>query len=173
MIVSRDGGPGSLCKRPLSGREFTCADDEKTGLVAVVNETMAARYWGGQNPVGSRIQVKGRSLQVVGMAVVSERTRELGLRMVLGASKSDVLRMVVSRGLALTAIGTLLGTGVALLLTRLLANLLYNIGPRDPLAFGSALAVMTITATLARCLPALPRSRPHEQDLKNSISLNV
>src|SRR5713226_8622086 len=51
-----------------SGREFTRADDEKAALVAVVNETMAARYWRGRNPIGERVQVKGRWMQVIGVA---------------------------------------------------------------------------------------------------------
>ena len=52
----------------VSGREFTRADDERAALVAVVNETMAAQYWRGRNPIGERVQVKGRWMQVVGVA---------------------------------------------------------------------------------------------------------
>jgi predicted permease len=52
----------------VSGREFTRADDEKAALVAVVNETMAGRYWRGKDPIGERVQVKGRWMRVVGMA---------------------------------------------------------------------------------------------------------
>ncbi|PYU11950.1 MAG: permease, partial [Acidobacteria bacterium] len=52
----------------VSGREFARADDERAALVAVVNETMAAQYWRGRNPIGERVQVKGRWMQVVGVA---------------------------------------------------------------------------------------------------------
>src|SRR6267143_641382 len=52
----------------VSGREFTRADNEKAALVAVVNETMAAHYWRDRNPIGERVQVKGRWMQVVGLA---------------------------------------------------------------------------------------------------------
>jgi macrolide transport system ATP-binding/permease protein len=52
----------------VSGREFTRADDEKAALVAVVNETMAGRYWRGRDPIGERVQVKGRWMRVVGVA---------------------------------------------------------------------------------------------------------
>src|ERR1700682_6253498 len=52
----------------VSGREFTRADDEKAALVAVVNETMAAKYWRGKNPISERVQVRGRWMQVVGVA---------------------------------------------------------------------------------------------------------
>ena len=82
---------------------------------------------------------------------VSQSSRELGLRMALGADASNLLRLVISRGLTLTGGGVLLGTAAALALTRLLGNLLYKVSPRDPLAFGSALVVMTI-ASLAACI---------------------
>jgi len=246
----------------VAGREFTRADDGKGALVAVVNETMAQRYWQGRNPLGQRLQLKGRWMQVVGIAkdskyssvrekptpfffvpvrqnslraailnirtplapqtmataiarevhaldgnlapyevitlqeqlerstspqmvavtlvgtlgglalllsaiglygvmsyAVSQSTRELGLRMALGADASNLLRLVMSRGLALTAGGVLLGTVVALALTRLLGNLLYKVSPRDPLAFGSALAVMTIASLAACFLPAWRATR--------------
>ncbi len=52
----------------VSGREFTRADDETAALVAVVNETMAGRYWRGKDPIGERVQVKGRWMRVVGVA---------------------------------------------------------------------------------------------------------
>jgi len=246
----------------VSGREFTRADDEKAALVAVVNETMAARYWRGRDPIGERVQVKGRWMQVVGVAkdskyesvreapkpffyvpqrqnftvgaglyirtplspetmatalarevhvldanlalyevitlqeqldrstspqqvavtlvgtlgglalllatiglygvmsyAVSQSTHELGLRMALGADASNLLRLVISRGLALTAGGVLLGAAVALGLTRLLGNLLYRVSPRDPLAFGSAFVVMTIASLAACFLPAWRATR--------------
>jgi macrolide transport system ATP-binding/permease protein len=246
----------------VSGRELTRADDEKAALVAVVNETMAAKYWRGKNPIGERVQVKGRWMQVVGVArdskyesvretpkpffyvplrqnfspgadlfirtqlspetmataltrevhtldpglalyevitlqeqvdrstspqmvavtlvgvlgglalllatiglygvmsyAVSQSSRELGLRMALGADASNLLRLVISRGLALTAGGVLLGGVVALALTRLLGNLLYKVSPYDPLAFASAFAVMTITALAACFLPAWRAAR--------------
>jgi macrolide transport system ATP-binding/permease protein len=56
----------------IAGREFTRADDENAPLVAVVNETMVARYWRGQTPVGQRLQVKGRWVTVVGVAANSK-----------------------------------------------------------------------------------------------------
>jgi len=52
----------------VTGREFTRADDENAALVAVVNETMAQRYWQGRSPLGQRLQLKGRWMLVVGIA---------------------------------------------------------------------------------------------------------
>ncbi len=91
--------------------------------------------------------------------VVSQSTRELGLRMALGADASNLLRLVMSRGLALTGGGVLLGALVALALTRLLGNLLYKVSPRDPLAFGSAFAIMAIAGLAACFSPAWRATR--------------
>jgi len=85
---------------------------------------------------------------------VAQSMRELGLRMALGAGAGNLLRLVVLRGLKLTAGGVLFGGLAALLLTRLFGKLLYDVSPRDPLAFGSALAVMMIASVAACLLPA-------------------
>ena len=246
----------------ISGREFTRADDENAPRVAVVNQTMVARYWRGQNPIGERLQVKRNWVQVVGVVqdskyysmdetprpffyvplrqyfdiepdihirttqplqtiqtalirevrsldpdlalyemitlqeqvnrstspqlvavtlvalfgglalllasiglygvmsfTVSQSTRELGLRMALGAGASNVLRLVLSRGLLLTTTGMTIGTAVALLLTRLLGNVLYQISPRDPLAFTAAFAVTALASVGACLLPAWRAAR--------------
>jgi macrolide transport system ATP-binding/permease protein len=246
----------------VSGREFRRADDERAAPVLVLNETMAERYWRGKNPIGERVQVKGRWLEVVGVAkdskyesvreaakpffyvprrqnfsvgaglyirtplspetmapglarevyaldgnlapyeaitlqeqvdrstspqmvavtlvgvlgglalllaaiglygvmsyAVSESRRELGLRMALGAEASNLWRLVMSRGLALTAGGVALGAAAALGMTRLLGNYLFRVSPRDPLAFGAAFAVMSIASLAACFLPAWRATR--------------
>ena len=71
-------GPGYLATMGiplLSGREFTRADNETSGPVAIVNETMADQYWQGRDPVGSRVQVRGQWRRVVGVASVSKYRR--------------------------------------------------------------------------------------------------
>ena len=85
---------------------------------------------------------------------VSQSRRELGLRMALGATPSHLLRLVMSRGVTLTAGGVALGAGAALLLTRLLGYLLYKVSPRDPMSFALAFAVMIIAALAASLIPA-------------------
>ncbi len=70
--------------------------------------------------------------------------------MALGAGAADLLRLVVARGLRLTASGLLLDLGAALGLTRLMGDLLYNVSPRDPLTFAAAFVVLLI-ASLAAC----------------------
>jgi predicted permease len=246
----------------LSGREFTGVDDEKSVPVAIVNDTMAAKFWPGRNPVGDHFKAKDQSLLVVGVAknskygtirenpepfyyialrqnvsvngalylrtslsaaaiapalareiraidpglapmetitmrqqidrrsytqklavtllgvfggmalllaaiglysvmsyAVSQSKRELGLRMALGAEASDLLRLVMSQGLTLTAIGIILGAIASLALTSLIGNLLFSVSPRDPLAFAMAFAVMAAVSLAATFLPAWRASR--------------
>ena len=258
-------GPGYFTALGIpffSGREFARTDNESAPLVAIVNRTMVTRYWAGADPVGRRLQVKGRWARVVGVVAdskyesvreaakpffyvplrqdfvrepdlyirtrqplestfaavlhevhaldqnlalyemitlqeqvnrstssqlvavtlvsilgglalllaavglygvmsyaVAQSTRELGMRMALGASAVNLLRLVISRGLRLTAAGVVFGMVAALALTRLLGQLLYNVSPRDPVVFGSALVVMAITAISACLLPAWRAAR--------------
>jgi putative ABC transport system permease protein len=90
---------------------------------------------------------------------VSQGTRELGLRMALGADAGGVLRLVLSRGLRLTTAGIALGAIAALVLTRLMGNLLYQISPCDPIAYGFALPVLLGVALLACFLPVRRATR--------------
>ena len=90
---------------------------------------------------------------------VSQSRRELGLRMALGASSSNLLWHVISRSLALTVGGIALGAVVAIASARFATNMLYHTSPRDPLAFGVALVIM-LFASLAACIwPAWRASR--------------
>lgn len=89
---------------------------------------------------------------------VAQSTRELGLRMALGADATNLFRLVISRGLRLTAGGVLVGAVAALALTKLLGQLLYHVSPHDPRVFGVALAVMATTSIFACILPALRAS---------------
>ena len=245
-----------------SGREFVRTDDENAPPLAIINETMAAKYWPGNDPVGQRLKVKDRWMQIVGIAknsnyrsktetpvpffyvplrqnfrvqnsllirtretpgammpalarevhaldpnlaplitdrlqdqideisysqrlavtlvaifgamalflaaiglyavvsyTVSQGTRELGLRMALGAGAKDLMRQVMSRGLLLTASGVAIGGVAAIMLTRLMGNMLYKISPHDPVAFGMAFAVITIASLAACFLPAWRATR--------------
>ena len=258
-------GPGFLTTIGIpivAGREFTRADDENAPAVAIVDQAMATQFWRGADPVGRRVQVKGKWLQIVGVArtakyrnlvdpprpffyvpvrqtslvaaglqirtaqgpaaiapilvrdihaldpdvspgevitmreqvdrttasqrigvtilgvfatvalalaaiglygvmaaTVSQSTRELALRMALGAGTSDLLRLVMSKGIVLTAIGVLVGAGAAWQLTRLMGYLLYGVSPRDPLAFGVAFVVIAFASLTACFLPAWRATR--------------
>jgi putative ABC transport system permease protein len=246
----------------VSGREFTRADDEAALPVAIVDQTTAAQFFRGADPIGRRIQVRSKWLQIVGVAraakyrnlletprpflyvplrqsfspvvalhlrtslgpaalapllvreihaldpnvapsevitmrdqverttapqrigvtilvvfatlalglaavglygvmaaTVSQSTRELALRIALGADTADLLRLVMSRSVVLTGVGIVVGLVVALQVTRLLGYLLYNVSPRDPIAFGFAFAVIILASLVASLVPAWRASR--------------
>jgi predicted permease len=85
---------------------------------------------------------------------VSQRTRELGIRMALGAERRDVLRLVVRHGLKLTLIGLGIGIAGALALTRFLSTLLYGVRPTDPLTFVAVSLLLAVVALFACYIPA-------------------
>jgi putative ABC transport system permease protein len=90
---------------------------------------------------------------------VSQRTREFGIRMALGASASDVLRLVIAGGFKIVAIGIAIGLAAAAALSRLLATLLFGVKPLDPPTFLGAPAVLALVALAACAAPALRASR--------------
>jgi predicted permease len=90
---------------------------------------------------------------------VAQRTREIGLRMALGAGPGQVARLVLHRGGALAAIGVAIGIAGALGSVRLLGSLLYGVGRGDPIAFGSAALLMVGVALAASYLPARRATR--------------
>jgi len=246
----------------VAGREFIRNDDGNAPPVAIVNETMAAKYWPGKDPVGQRLKVKDKWMEIVGVAKnanyrtkleqstpffyvpvrqnffvqnniiirtgqsatatsnalarevhaldanlapldaislqeqvdlmsytqrlavallaifggmalflaaiglyavmsysVSQSTRELGMRMALGAGARDILRLVLSRGLRLTIAGIAIGGVAAVLLTRLMGTMLYKVSPQDPIAFGLALIILLAVALFACFLPARRATR--------------
>jgi predicted permease len=85
---------------------------------------------------------------------VAQRTRELGVRVALGARPIDVLRDVVGRGMALAGIGLALGLAASFALTRLMASLLYGVKPTDPLTFGAVATLLGLVALAACVVPA-------------------
>jgi len=86
---------------------------------------------------------------------VVQQTREIGVRMALGARRGDVLRMIMGQGLRWVALGLLIGLTAGFLLTRMLASLLFGVGPANPLTYVAVSAVMLAVAAIACCLPAL------------------
>ena len=96
--------------------------------------------------------------------VVSRRTREIGLRMALGAFEKDVLGMMVKRGLGLTIAGVALGILAALLVTRVLRAFLYDVAPTDPATFIAVSILLIGVAFAASYLPARRAARVDPMD---------
>jgi len=251
----------------LQGREFLPSDTSGAPLAAIVNETLAARFWPGRSPVGQTFTLPAddgqpRNASVVGIAMnsryseatapdrpfyylpnaqnyrsratfllrtsvpplsllesvrkaalgvdpnlplyapttmssfmqnsfwpqkliatlvgifalltislaaiglyaslsfqVAQRTREFGIRMALGATSQLILRGVVRGGIMLTSIGLVLGTALALAVTRLMSSLLYGIQPHDPVTYAAVLALLLAVAAIAAWLPARRATR--------------
>jgi predicted permease len=246
----------------VAGRDFTPADDRGAAPVAIVDETMAARYWRSADPVGRRMRMEGTTVVIVGVArtaryrslvetpqpffyrplrqapaavaalqirtaqapaslapvlaaathavdpnvspgeiitmreqidrttasqriavtvlsvfgglalllagiglygvmtsIVAQGTRELALRIALGADGAALCRGVLGRGIGLGLAGTAIGSVVASSLTRLMGYLLYGVSPRDPLVFGAAACVLIAMAIVASAVPSLRAMR--------------
>lgn len=90
---------------------------------------------------------------------VSERTREIGIRMALGAKRADVLRMVLGQGMTVAVVGIVVGLAIALGLTRLLTTLLFSISATDPATFFLVGVILTVIALMACYLPARRATR--------------
>jgi len=86
--------------------------------------------------------------------MVGQRTREIGVRMALGAQRVDVLRMVLSDGVRMTVIGVGLGIAAALGLTRLMAGMLFGVKPLDPATFFAVPVLLSLVALFACYVPA-------------------
>jgi predicted permease len=90
---------------------------------------------------------------------VTQRTSEIGIRMALGAAKGQVINLILSQGMRLVAIGLILGLAGSAAGSRLLASLLYEVKPLDPLVFASVTVLFSIVAIFACLLPSLRASR--------------
>jgi len=249
----------------LSGRDITERDDAGRPGVVIINETMARRFWPGENPIGRRFRLSGdprrglapSTLEVIGVAAnvkyrtlgeeplphfylpyfqhydsgrtllvrtagdpggmitavqrvvrgqnpavegffgrtlvqhaglsllparmsaalsavfgtlalllavvgvygivshsAAQRTREIGVRMALGARPADLLRLILGQGLKLIGTGVAVGLAGALVLTRFLSSLLYGVSTTDPLTFTGVALLLAVVALLATCIPA-------------------
>ena len=86
--------------------------------------------------------------------IVGRRTREIGIRLALGATRADVLRLVVGHGMTLAVVGITIGVGAAWALTQLLRGLLFGVSPHDPATFAAIAALLAAVAFVASYLPA-------------------
>ena len=91
--------------------------------------------------------------------MVTERRREIGIRVALGAARSHVLTQIMKQGLQMTALGVAIGIAGALAVNRLIASLLFGVQPTDPVTIGFVIATIAAVAVVASWLPAWRASR--------------
>jgi predicted permease len=103
---------------------------------------------------GLALLLAGTGIYGVLSYLVGQRTRQIGVRMALGAQRLDVLRMVLQDGARMTLAGTAIGIVAALGLTRLMASMLFGVKPTDPITFGLVAVVLCGIALLAAYVPA-------------------
>jgi predicted permease len=118
---------------------------------------MAAIFGGGLGFLGLVLALVG-VYGVVSYAA-SQRTQEIGVRMALGADRRDIVRLVLGRGLLLVVVGIAAGVAVALSVSRLVANLLFNVSPSDPVTFVGVPLLLGSMALLASYVPARRATR--------------
>ena len=91
--------------------------------------------------------------------MVTERRREIGIRVALGATRSHVLTHIMKQGLQVTAVGITIGLAGALAVNQLIASLLFRVQPTDTVTIAFVIATITAVAVAASCLPAWRASR--------------
>jgi putative ABC transport system permease protein len=86
--------------------------------------------------------------------VATQRTQEIGVRMALGATRADILRLIAMEGMRLILLGGVLGLGAALATAQLLKSLMFNVGPRDPAPYAAVVLLLALVALAATLIPA-------------------
>ena len=120
------------------------------------NTVWQSRVWGLLFGIFSGIALVLATAGIYGVMAyfVTQRTREIGVRIALGAQWRDVLKLILKSGMALVTIGLTIGLAGALALTRLMTTLLFEVSPTDPITFG-VVSLCVVLATLLACyIPA-------------------
>jgi ABC-type antimicrobial peptide transport system permease subunit len=152
---------------PVLRREMSAIDPNSAGLTAMPLSEYISAAWFGPRLASLFLGVLGGiSMLLAGVGLygvvaysVSQRTREIGIRVALGARPGDVLRMIMKRGLLLALLGTAAGLAITLAATPQIAPLLYRVSPADPLSIAGAALFLMAVAVLASLIPAWRATR--------------
>lgn len=165
VIARADGGAGvalAAIRRELQGMDANVAPEQAMPLESLIGvslfpQRVAAFFIGGFGVLGLLLACIG----IYGVLAyqVGQRTREIGVRVALGARAGDVVRMVVRHGFKITALGAAIGLVLAAAATRLLSSLLYGVSATDPLTFTAIPALLLGVALVASWLPARRAAR--------------
>jgi putative ABC transport system permease protein len=162
-VKLRSGADAALAAMPATLRGAIRAIDPAVPILSLVSleertslsllpQRIAIRLLGAFGSMALLMAAMG--LYAVLAQTVAQRTREIGIRIALGADRGAVVRLIVAQGLALTGTGIVLGLAAAAGIGRLLAAFLFGIGPLDPIAFLLGLGVLGVAALIAVWVPA-------------------
>jgi len=152
---------------PILRREMSSIDPNSAGLTAMALSDYISAAWFGPRLASLFLGVLGViAMLLAGVGLygvmaysVSQRTREIGIRMALGAEPSGVLRMVIRRGLLLALSGIAAGLVIALAAAPQIEPLLYHVSPADPISIAGAALFLIVVAVIASLIPALRATR--------------
>ncbi len=152
---------------PVLRREMSAIDPSSSGLTAMALSDYISAAWFGPRLASLFLGVLGLiAMLLAGVGLygvmaysVSQRTREIGIRMALGADPKGVLRMVMRRGLLLAFSGIAAGLAIAFAAAPLIAPLLYRVRPADPISIAGAALFLIVVAAVASLIPALRATR--------------
>ena len=146
-----------------------CGRDDpwSTRAPATARRTAVATAWHGRKAIGGLpsaivVALGGVALLLAAIGIhglvassVSERTRELGIRLALGATAGQVMRGIVVPGLLLAGVGVVIGAAMAVVVGRLLQSFLWGVTPADPITFATVIATLMAVTLGATVIPAL------------------
>jgi putative ABC transport system permease protein len=165
LVIKTDGDPSALTagiRNTIKRMDPNLPVADVRSMVEVVGAALATPTF--TSVLLTIFAVLALTLSAIGIYgvlsyVVSRRTREIGIRVAIGASRSDLLWMILGNGLGLALVG--IGTGIALALgiTRLLRGLLHGVTPADPATFAAVAALLAAAAAVASAVPAWRASR--------------
>jgi putative ABC transport system permease protein len=152
---------------PVLRREMSAIDPNSSGMTAMALSDYISAAWFGPRLASLFLGVLGViAILLAGVGLygvmaysVSQRTREIGIRMALGADPQGVLRMVMRRGLLLALSGITAGLAIALAAAPQIAPLLYHVSPADPVSIAGAALFLIVVAVIASLIPALRATR--------------
>jgi predicted permease len=165
LVLRVEGDPSNLV--PTVRREVNDIDpdlalaDIKT-MEQLVSESLGqSRYRGVLLGVFAAVALALAAVGIYGVIAyaVGQRTREIGIRIALGARRRDIFRLVVGHGMALSLVGVAVGVAASLVLSRFLSSLLYEVSSTDPATFASVVLLLIAVALLACSIPARRATR--------------